>query len=93
MSLLNQLQIQRNLKNLLGWELIGSKIKKKIKFESYMDSIDFINKIALKSEKLNHHPNMIIGWCEVEISFTSHDKGGVTYNCIKMAEFVESLLK
>ena len=47
----------------------------------------------MKSEELNHHPDMIVGWCEIKISFTSHDKGGVTYTCIKMAEFVDSILK
>jgi len=93
MSLLNHEQIQKNLKILEGWELKNSKIIKKIKFKSYMNSIGFINKIAVKSEELNHHPDMIVGWCEIKISFTSHDKGGVTYTCIKMAEFVDSILE
>ena len=93
MSLLNKVKIEQNLKNLNGWELKGSTIIKKIKFQSYMDSIDFINALAIKSEELNHHPDMFVGWCVIEISFTSHDKGGVTTNCIKMAKIVEFLLQ
>jgi len=57
-----------------------------------MDSIKFINEVAVKAEELNHHPDMIVGWCEIEISFMSHDKGGVTFDCIDMAKFVESIL-
>ena len=92
MSLLNKEQIKENLKVLNNWYIADKAIKKKLKFNSYMDSIKFINEVAVKAEELNHHPDMIVGWCEIEISFMSHDKGGVTFDCIDMAKFVESVL-
>ena len=92
MSLLNKEQIEENLQGLNNWFISEKVIKKKLKFNSYMDSIKFINKVAAKAEELNHHPDMIVGWCEIEISFMSHDKGGVTFDCIHMAKFVESIL-
>ena len=92
MSLLNKEQIKENLKVLNNWFIVDKAIKKKLKFSSYMDSIKFINKVAAKAEELNHHPDMIVGWCEIEISFMSHDKGGVTFDCIDMVKFVESIL-
>ena len=92
MSLLNKKQIEKNLQGLDNWFISEKVIKKKLKFNSYMDSIKFINEVATKAEELNHHPDMIVGWCEIEISFMSHDKGGVTFDCIDMAKFVESVL-
>ena len=92
MSLLNKEQIEENLQGSNNWFISEKVIKKKLKFNSYMDSIKFINKVATKAEELNHHPDMIVGWCEIEISFMSHDKGGVTSDCINMAKFVESIL-
>lgn len=92
MSLLNKEQIEENLKLFNNWFIVDKAIKKKLKFNSYMDSIKFINKVAAKAEELNHHPDMIVGWCEIEISFMSHDKGGVTFECIDMVKFVESIL-
>ena len=92
MSLLNKEQIEKNLQGLDNWFISEKVIKKKLKFNSYMDSIKFINEVAVKAEELNHHPDMIVGWCEIEISFMSHDKGGVTFDCIDMAKFVESVL-
>ena len=92
MSLLNKEQIKENLKVLNNCFIVDKAIKKKLKFSSYMDSIKFINKVAAKAEELNHHPDMIVGWCEIEISFMSHDKGGVTFECIDMVKFVESIL-
>ena len=56
-----------------------------------MDGINFVNILAKKAEELNHHPDLIVGWCEVSVSFTSHDKGGVTSACLKMAKTVEEL--
>ena len=52
----------------------------------YMDGINFINRLAVEAEKTNHHPDMIVGWCKVVVTFTSHDKGGVTEQCIMMAK-------
>ena len=92
MSLLSKEQIEKNLKVLNNWFIVDKAIKKKLEFSSYMDSIKFINKVAAKAEELNHHPDMIVGWCEIEISFMSHDKGGVTFDCIEMVKFVESIL-
>ena len=92
MSLLNKEQIEENLQGLNNWFIAEKVIKKKLKFNSYMDSIKFINEVADKAEELNHHPEMMVGWCEIEISFMSHDKGGVTFDCIDMAKFVESVL-
>ena len=92
MSLLNKKQIEKNLQGFNHWFISEKVIKKKLKFNSYMDSIKFINKVAAKAEELNHHPDMIVGWCEIEISFMSHDKGGVTFDCIDMVKFVESIL-
>ena len=91
MSLLNNEQINDELNNMDGWEYKDNKIYKSYHFDSYMDGIFFVNILAKKAEELNHHPDLIIGWREVSVSFTSHDKGGVTSACLKMAKTVEEL--
>ena len=91
MSLLNNKQIRDELNNMDGWEYKDNKIYKSYHFDSYMDGINFVNILAKKAEELNHHPDLIIGWREVSVSFTSHDKGGVTSACLKMAKTVEEL--
>jgi 4a-hydroxytetrahydrobiopterin dehydratase len=69
-----------------GWELKENAIRKTFTFDAYMDSIAFINRLAELAEEANHHPDMIVGWCKIEIAFTSHDQGGVTTACIEMAK-------
>ena len=91
MSLLNNEQINDELNNMDGWVYKDNKISKSYHFESYMDGINFVNILAKKAEELNHHPDLNVGWCEVSVSFTSHDKGGVTSDCVQMAKTVEEL--
>ena len=58
-----------------------------------MDGINYVHSLALLAEEQNHHPDISIGWCSVKIEFTSHDLGGVTENCIKMATLATNLFE
>ena len=51
----------------------------------------FVNSLARIAEEKNHHPDLNVGWCRVEVIFTSHDQGGVTSDCISMAKTVDKL--
>ena len=92
MALLNDSDIQSNLDLMEGWVFVNSSISKEFLFDSYMDGIDFVNELAKVAEKNNHHPDLIIGWCKVNVTFTSHELGGVSSECINMAKALETLL-
>tara|TARA_B000000609_G_C24123086_1_gene320732 strand:+ start:455 stop:724 length:270 start_codon:yes stop_codon:yes gene_type:complete len=74
-----------------GWDYKDGKISKLFKFDAYMDGVNFVNKIAEIAERSNHHPDINIGWCSVEISITSHDLGGVTTKCVNLATGIDLL--
>ena len=92
MSLLSNTEIQNGLSALDGWEYVDGSIKKTFSFNTYMDSITFINLLAKEAEIANHHPDMVVGWCKINITFTSHDQGGVTAACINMAKQADGIL-
>ena len=91
MSLLPKTEIRIQLKILKYWHLENNTIKKEFNFQTYMDSIAFINQLAEISEKNNHHPDIYVGWCKINITFTSHDFGGVTKACITMARAADEI--
>ena len=93
MALLTDSEIQSNLDLMEGWSFVNSSISKEFIFDSYMDGIDFVNELAKVAEKNNHHPDLIIGWCKVNVTFTSHELGGVSSECINMAKALEILLR
>ena len=84
-------EIENDLLKLNDWIYKYNKIKKELKFDSYMQSIDFINVLSKKAEQLNHHPDLIVGYCQITIEFTSHDLGGVTEDCLNMAKYIDSI--
>ncbi|MBC8256807.1 MAG: 4a-hydroxytetrahydrobiopterin dehydratase [Candidatus Marinimicrobia bacterium] len=68
-----------------GWKYAEKKISKSYSFDTYMAGMEFVQKIAVLAEAQNHHPDIIIGWCKVDISISSHDLGGVTTKCVNLA--------
>jgi 4a-hydroxytetrahydrobiopterin dehydratase len=91
-SCLSISDIQYAISDLNGWEFKNNAIHKMFTFESYLNSIAFINRLAEIAEENNHHPDMVVGWCKIDVAFTSHDQGGVTTACIDMAKKAESVL-
>jgi len=91
MSLLPKTEVKEILSSINSWDYINNSISKEFTFDSYMGSIAFINQLAEKAEAINHHPDMVVGWCKIKVTFTSHDLGGVTESCIKMAKEAEKI--
>ena len=90
-TLLSEIQIETSLAELNNWQYGNKKINKVYTFDSYMESIDFINSVAKKAEEVNHHPDLTVGYCKINIEITSHDLGGVTTGCIELAKSIESI--
>ena len=84
-------EIENDLLKLNDWIYKDNKIKKELKFDSYMQSIDFINVLSKKAEQLKHHPDLVVCYCQITIVFTSHDLGGVTEDCLNMAKYIDSI--
>ena len=87
---LNEKQIKKLIKN-DDWNFNNESINKNFKFTLYMDGIKFVNEIAELAENKNHHPDISIGWCNVNVSITSHDTGGVSNQCIELANEIDLL--
>ena len=76
-----------------GWDYAEKKISKSFTFDAYMEGIQFVQKIAVLAEAQNHHPDINIGWCKVDISITSHDLGGVSTKCVNLALGIDNIME
>jgi 4a-hydroxytetrahydrobiopterin dehydratase len=74
-----------------GWELVDGKIIKSFQFPSFMDAIEFVNKIANVAEKVDHHPIITINWKTIKISLKSFDVNSITTRDISLAKEIEEL--
>ena len=74
-------EIHKYLKKVDGWVVKSNDDKnfyliKDFKFENFVESQNFVNKIGKVAEEENHHPDIFFGWgyCKVKI-FTHAIKG------------------
>jgi 4a-hydroxytetrahydrobiopterin dehydratase len=88
-DLLSDEEIEAQLPD--GWERDGDKIVKTYEFDAYLDGVGFAAGVGGVAQDAFHHPEVTIGWREVEIRLTTHDAGGITENDIDLAARIEDL--
>ena len=91
-SLIEKSQLNYFIENNPSWIIDNKTIKKEFKFKNFIDAFGFMCKVALLSEKLDHHPDWQNTYNKVKINLTTHDKGGITINDIKLAEAIDKLI-
>ncbi len=91
-SLLEKSQLNYFIENNPSWVIDSKSIKKEFKFDNFIEAFSFMSKVALLSEKMDHHPDWKNSYNKVKIELTTHDLGGVTTNDIKLAEAIDRLI-
>ena len=90
--MLSEKDVRKHLAGLgSGWELKDEKVVKSFQLSSFMDAIDFVNKVAKVAEELNHHPIITINWKTVKLSLKSFDVDAITKRDINLATRIEEL--
>ena len=74
------------------WRFADNSFTCSIQFNTYMDGIAFVNRVAELAEAANHHPDLVVKWRKVDLSLTTHDAGGVTHLDIDLAGRIEELI-
>lgn len=59
------------------WIEEDNKLKQSFEFENFIEAFGFITKVAIVSEKMNHHPNWSNVYNRVTIELSTHDAGNV----------------
>jgi len=96
-SKLNEQERSELLNPLLesGWALVDGRdaINKEYKFKNFNEAWGFMNRVALQSEKMDHHPEWFNVYSKVQITLSSHDVNGLSTRDIKLATFIEKVAK
>jgi 4a-hydroxytetrahydrobiopterin dehydratase len=78
MPKLERSEIDRRMKSLNGWRLEGDEIKKQFTFAGFPQAIAFVNRLAPEVETADHHPDILINYKRVTLTYTTHSDGGLT---------------
>ena len=68
-------------------------LHKTFKFADFSEAFAFMTRVAMMAEQMDHHPEWFNVYNKVEVTLTTHDANGVSARDIKMAQFMESLVK
>ena len=82
-------EAQKYLLGIPGWLLSDDRIEKEYKFKTYLEGLDFANKIGHIAEEQDHHPDIVIRWRRVKLSLTTHSIKGLSENDFIMAAKAE----
>lgn len=72
-----------------GWKRVGDAMKKDFRFESFRDSIVFVNRVASLADDLDHHPDIDIRHTTVHLTLITHSAKGLTQKDLEFAERVD----
>jgi 4a-hydroxytetrahydrobiopterin dehydratase len=76
-------QIETNLQHLndkleCTWRIKQGKLTKQFTFSNFVDAFEFMKKVAIHAEKINHHPEWSNIYNKVVVELTTHDVGSLT---------------
>jgi 4a-hydroxytetrahydrobiopterin dehydratase len=71
--------------------LFEHKIYKVFTFETFMQAIDFVNKIAAIAETEGHHPELHINYKKVKVELYTHAMMGLSENDFILAAKINEL--
>ena len=75
---LTDTEIQERLATLSGWSLDGNAIRKQYTLGGFPDAVAFVTRLAFDAEAADHHPDILINYKRVTLTYSTHSEGGLT---------------
>ena len=88
MKKLSPKDIESHLLSLEGWKESDNILSITYKLSSFMEVMSFANLVSDRSEKIDHHPKIIIDYDTIVFELTTHSVEGLTLLDIRLANFI-----
>lgn len=69
----------------------GGSLSRELRFADYPSTIGFVVRLALEAERRDHHPDLLVRWGRVRVTWSTHDAGGITELDLALAERTDAL--
>jgi 4a-hydroxytetrahydrobiopterin dehydratase len=78
MAKLTASDVDQKMKSLNGWTRDGDAIRKQYTFAGFPEAVSFVDRLAPEAEKADHHPDILINYKRVTLTYSTHSEGGLT---------------
>jgi 4a-hydroxytetrahydrobiopterin dehydratase len=75
---LSRADAEQRVKGVSGWTLYGDEIRKQYTFKNFLEAVAFVNRLAPDAEAADHHPDILINYKRVTLTYSTHSEGGLT---------------
>jgi 4a-hydroxytetrahydrobiopterin dehydratase len=78
MATLDARDVQERLSNLPGWTLKEGALVRTFTFAGFPQAVAFIVRIGFTAEAADHHPDILVNYKRVTLTYVTHSAGGLT---------------
>ena len=64
--------------DLPDWTVEGEVISRQFTFAGFPEAIAFVVRLGFAAEAVDHHPDLLINYKRVKVSYSTHSEGGLT---------------
>jgi 4a-hydroxytetrahydrobiopterin dehydratase len=69
---------RERLSALPGWDLADAAIRRQFVFRDFQDAVAFVVRLGFAAEAVDHHPDILISYKRVTLTYSTHSEGGLT---------------
>ena len=63
---------------LTGWQLVGDVITRQFTFAGFPEAVAFVVRLGFTAEAADHHPDLLVNYKRVTVTYSTHSAGGLT---------------
>jgi 4a-hydroxytetrahydrobiopterin dehydratase len=78
MGTISESEARERLGRLPGWTLTGPAIRRQFAFPGFGDAVAFVVRLGFDAEAADHHPDILINYRRVTLTYSTHSAGGLT---------------
>ncbi len=78
MSTISAEKAREKLGQLPGWALGGDAIRREFTFKDFTEAVAFVVRLGFAAEAVDHHPDILITYKRVTLTYSTHSAGGLT---------------
>ena len=66
------------MQKLPGWKLARESITRQFTFAGFPEAVAFIVRLGFAAETVDHHPDLVVNYKRVTVTYSTHSEGGLT---------------